>query len=259
MANMGSRTRFVIIDGLDGVGKGEALYGIIDHLVGQNQRVFDLHDFWEDHGFHPQFEDPNGKFYTSLDDFEILVSSEPTFTGIGQSVREEIIRKTSNGSARYSARFTAEQYAADRQVLYQRVLLPALAVGKTVLQSRSVSTSIVYQPMQRLQSGEEPLTIEDVVQIPGNQLALKNAPGLLIIPTVPDIDVVIERLAQREKKDDCRFENPEFQRIVKPLYESERLRRIFESRGCAVELLDASISVDKTRELGVELYRKYFE
>ena len=249
--------KFVVVDGLDGVGKGVVLDAIVNYHKHYGRKVLDLQKpetgFWIKHRVHPTFtEDSWGEgSVIPWDNFDVLVSAEPTFAGIGAAIRNEVIAK--NGRD-YSAHITADLYSLDRLVLYKKIILPALERGKTIIQSRSVSTSIVYQPMQKLLEGEQPLTIDDVLALEGNRFALEHAPDALIIPTVKDVDEVMRRLAGREKDDDCEFENPEFQRKIKPLYEGEILRDIFESRGTSVMYLDAGISIVESKRQAVEMY-----
>ena len=47
---------FTVIDGLDGVGKYTVQAAIIKYLSGKKQRILDLHEFWETHDDHPDFE-----------------------------------------------------------------------------------------------------------------------------------------------------------------------------------------------------------
>lgn len=251
---------FTIIDGLDGIGKGVVQKAIEEYLISKNLRIFDLHQFWKKYHNHPEFvhKEIDGKknpLFLDLDNFDVILSSEPTFVYMGKAIRDEII---TNNDRQYSAHMTARLYAADRAVLYKRVLLPALKRGKHVIQSRSVSTSIVYQPMQELETHEPELTIAQIIKIDGNDFALSNAPNLLIIPTISETKQILERLKAREKQDNCQFETIEFQEKVKPLYESKKLRHIFESRGTKVAYLDAGISVKKSKEQALEIFKETF-
>ena len=255
-----SKGKFIVIDGLDGIGKSVVLGAIVDYLKNKGQRVLDLHEYWEEYGFHPDFDNKeNGHsnpYYVNLDDYDVIYSSEPTHVGIGKVIRQEVIAKNHRP---YHANLTAECYSTDRLVLYKRVILPALNAGKTVIQSRSVSTSIVYQPIQSELQKEDSLTIKEVLALQGNKLALKNAPDLLIIPTIKDVNILFERLAGREKDDNCNFEKLKFQEKVKPLFEGKKLRKIFEKRGSVVKYLDAGISVESTKKQAVDLYREVLE
>jgi thymidylate kinase len=252
-----NKGKFIVIDGLDGIGKSVVLDAIVDYLKDKGQRVLDLHEYWEEHGFHPDFDNKeNGHpnpYYVNLDDYDVIYSSEPTHVGIGKVIRQEVIVK--NGRP-YHANLTAECYSTDRLVLYKRVILPALNAGKTVIQSRSVSTSIVYQPIQSELQKEDSLTIKEVLALQGNKLALDNAPDLLVIPTIKDVNILFERLAGREKDDNCNFEKIKFQEKIKPLFESKKLRKIFEKRGTVVKYLDAGISIESTKKQAIDLYKE---
>jgi len=252
--------KFIIVDGLDGIGKGVVLDAVVEYLKNKDQRVLDLHQYWDEHGFHPDFDNKeNGHpnpYYVNLDDWDVIYSSEPTHVGIGQVIRQEVIAQNNRP---YPANLTAECYSTDRLVLYQRVILPALEVGKTVIQSRSVSTSIVYQPIQSELQQENSLTMKEVMNLQGNKLALDNAPDLLIIPTIKDVKILFERLAGREKDDNCNFEKVKFQEKVKPLFESKKLKKIFEKRGSVVKYLDAGISIEATKKQAVDLYKEAIE
>lgn len=244
---------FTVVDGLDGVGKGIVLEAILQALEEKGKRVFSLDHYWRNQRCHPDFDKTcRSDAYVSLNDFDVLLSSEPTYTQIGLAVREEIARK--NTGRPYTAAFTAQMFAADRFVLHRRVLLPALAAGKHVLQSRSVSTSLVYQTNQELVSGEDVLRVEDILGFYGNSFCLENGPNLLIIPTIQNVAEVLRRLEAREKKDDAIFEDFAFQFKIKPYYEGEELRKIFEDKGTVVRYLDAGVSIEETQRQAREIY-----
>ncbi len=78
--------KFVMFDGLDGIGKGVAIKAVVDYLKSQGLKVFDLHDYWSENHDHPDFEKDNM-------DFDVLVSSEPTYAGVGITIRKEIFLK----------------------------------------------------------------------------------------------------------------------------------------------------------------------
>lgn len=247
--------KFIVIDGLDGIGKGVAQHAIVDYLKQKGKVIFDLHKYWAVLNQHPDFQNPviNGEVnihYKNPNEFDVLVSAEPTFVGIGKTIREEITAKTGRP---YSALTTAEHFAKDRLSLYKRVILPALEAGKIVIQARSVSTSIVYQPLQSKTQNEKGLSVDEILALEGNAFALSYAPDALIIPTIENVEAVMDRLKRREKDDNSRFENPEFQAKLKPLYEGEGLRAIFERYGTKVHYLDAGKSIQSTKEQAVDL------
>ncbi|MDD4290047.1 MAG: hypothetical protein PHH83_02095 [Patescibacteria group bacterium] len=245
--------KFVVIDGLDGVGKGVGIDAIIEFLELQGKRVLNLDKYWMENGFHPDFENNNSDYYVDLNSFDVIRSSEPTFTGTGFSIREEVIKKNSR---KYSARFTAECYSNDRMVLYRRIILPALDAGKIIIQSRSVSTSITYQVLQSKEQKENDLSIEEIIKMEGNAFALSHPMNLLIVPTIQNPEDLEKRLQNRtEKNDDCNFEQLDFQKKLKPIYESQDFQMIFKSRGVKVVYIDASISIEETKRQAIEAFK----
>jgi thymidylate kinase len=94
----------------------------------------------------------------------------------------------------------------------------------------------------------------------GNAFALSHPMDLLIIPTVPNPEELLKRLENRkEKKDDCDFENLNFQLKLKSLYESEDFQNIFKSLGTKIIYIDASISVEQTKNQAIEAFEATFE
>ena len=188
----------IVVDGLDGIGKGVIVDEIAECFKGK--RVLDLHEYWVSNNDHPNFSPgSDNRSHVPLDSFDIILSSEPTYVGIGSVVRNEI---TADNSREYSAYFAATQFSADREVLYRRVHIPALHAGKIIIQSRCVASSIAYQTMQ----GEDgSVGIDDILGFSGNRLALQNAPDLLIIPTINNPEELMKRLEAREKRgEQCR-------------------------------------------------------
>ncbi|MFT4309639.1 MAG: dTMP kinase [Candidatus Woesearchaeota archaeon] len=243
---------FIVVDGLDGIGKGAIVNEIAEFF--KNKRILDLHDYWVINNDHPDFVLGNNNMnHVPLDSFDIILSSEPTYVGIGSVVRDEI---TAENAREYSAYFTASQFSADREVLYKRVHIPALTAGKTIVQSRCVASSIVYQTMQ---GDDGSVSIDDILDFSGNKLALQYSPDLLIIPTINNPEELMKRLELRHKKDNSVFEKLEFQLKLKPFYESDFLRDVFESRSTKVMYLDASVSENYTREQARNIVNGFIE
>jgi len=144
-----------MIDGLDGLGKGVIIDAIRESLQEKKLKIFDLETFWKKYNDHPDFENthfgnkPNS-FFVDSDSFDVLLSAEPTFVGVGSAIRFEAIAKNKRP---YDAKTIAEMYALDRLILYQRVILPLLKKGKIIIQSRGVITSLVYQEFQAKNEG----------------------------------------------------------------------------------------------------------
>ena len=85
--------KFAMIDGLDGCGKGVAIDAIVKYEKSKGTKIFDANDWWGTdlskeplHDYNPRIED--------LKDMELLVSSEPTYAGVGRRIRNEYIKLT---------------------------------------------------------------------------------------------------------------------------------------------------------------------
>ncbi|PIN76869.1 hypothetical protein COV17_00670 [Candidatus Woesearchaeota archaeon CG10_big_fil_rev_8_21_14_0_10_36_11] len=239
------RGTFIVIDGLDGVGKGVFLDTLAEEARNDGKRVFDVHKFWEENDFHPDVSLIIGKY-------DVVLTSEPTFIGAGRHVRTELIAK--NGR-RYSPESIAQAYALDRMILYESFILPLLEAGIDVFQSRSFSTSIVYQHQSALDEGRA-FSVEDILAIPGNAFCLKHPMNFLIIPTIQDVQEAIRRAESREKDDDCVFENLEFQLKLKSHYESAWFRTIFERIGTTIISMDAGKTIEHSKQQMRDFYKK---
>ena len=267
---MPKRGRFIVVDGLDGVGKGVFLDTFVHEAKKDDKKIFDAHKFWNQEIYkHPNIHNSLKRLglsvqkWTSRVDYhpdpnhiigryDILLTSEPTFVGIGRYIRKELIAKNPR---KYSPEAVAQAYALDRQILYESLVLPCLKAGIDVYQSRSLSTSITYQRQTALDLGRD-FTISDILSIPGNAFCYAHPMDFLIIPTINDVQEAIRRSQARAKKDDCRFENLTFQLKLKQHYESEEFRKIFERKGIIVTYLDAGVSIDFSKQQAREFYQK---
>jgi dTMP kinase len=234
---------FVIIDGLDGSGKSLVVNGLADYLKKKGKKVFELKEFWKTSHTLPEPED--------LHDYDVIISAEPTYSMVGVAIRQEIIR---NNDRKYSVLATATAFSLDRLVLYKRLIIPLLEKGKTIIQDRSVTTSIAYQPIQA-----EPLSLAKVLSLEGNKLALENRPDLLIIADVK-AEVCIGRLGKRDdKKDNAIFENLAFQKKAYKRFKSKWFRKLFEERGSKLVYLDADKPKQEVVSSAIKLYEEFSE
>lgn len=231
----------IIIDGLDGIGKGVIIDTIKNYEIENGKKVFDLEQYWKEKHTHPEYEE--------IKDYDTIISAEPTRALLGNLIRHELV---ANNSRKYSAKTIATAFSIDREALYKRILIPALKDNKTIIQSRSLITSIVYQPLQ-----DKHITKEFILSLEGNQFVMQYPPSLLIIPTIKNPEELIKRLNQREKKDNAIFENLDFQMKAKPYFESDWLRNLFESKGTIIKYLDAGISVESTKQQALEIYKNF--
>ncbi|HLD18871.1 MAG TPA: hypothetical protein VJB90_02575 [Candidatus Nanoarchaeia archaeon] len=236
------KNKFIMVDGLDGCGKGKAIEALRDLAHSKKLKTFDLKTYWKDYDIIPTLQD--------IGDAEVIISAEPTYALVGKGIREEIIK---DNKREYSAQSTAFAFSLDREILYRRLLIPALKAGKIVFQERGIVTSIVYQPVQ----GN--ISLNEVINLPGNRLALQNAPGLVIIPKL-SAKTAMARLKGREKKDDAIFENLPFQEKLKERFESEWLQTLLKNNGSKVEYIDNEhTSVDEFKSKVAEVVAAFLK
>ena len=179
--------KFVMVDGLDGSGKGTIVDGLAEWAERKGLKILDVRTYCRDKNTFPTYEE--------IEQSDVIVSAEPTFCYVGKAIREELVRASDR---KYSALSLAHAFALDREILYRRVILPALKAGKYIFQERGVTSSIVYQPVQ------EHIQVSELLRFPGNRFALQNAPSLLIIAKVSP-ETVVKRLGLRQKKDNSIF------------------------------------------------------
>ncbi len=232
------RGKLVIADGLDGSGKGVIIDALGSWSMSKGLRILDLRD--------KELELPEPE---DLENYDVVLSSEPTFSFVGKAIRDEMIRENNR---KYSGWSLAFAFSIDREILYKRIIIPALNAGKHVFQERGVITSLVYQPVQ------ERIQLNELMKLPGNKLALENSPDLLIIPKIKP-ETVINRLGTRTKKDYSIFDNLSFQTKISERYNSEWLKQLFEKNGSKVVYLDTDDPKTEadTRSEAVSLWEEF--
>ncbi|PJA89827.1 MAG: hypothetical protein CO137_02145 [Candidatus Magasanikbacteria bacterium CG_4_9_14_3_um_filter_32_9] len=229
---------FIIVDGIDGSGKTTIIKTWAEYLEKQGKKVFNLVDYWKENEKHPKAED--------LMEYDVIISGEPTHAWIGKAIRDEIIQ---NGND-YSAKATAEAYSLDRLVLYKRILLPLLKAGKIILQDRSVSTSLCYQPIQ----GN--ISMDFVANLEGNAFTLKNAPDYLIIADLP-VDSALTRLSKRyEKKDNTIFENKPFLEKARTQFLNPEYQKYFTQKNTQIKVLNVNTEIDIMKTNALDLLKQ---
>ncbi|MBU0470849.1 MAG: hypothetical protein KKA62_03935 [Nanoarchaeota archaeon] len=242
---MTKKGRFVVVDGIDGVGKGVFLDTFVEEAKKDSKRVFDVHDFWAKNNFHPPLSLIKGNF-------DVVLTSEPTFMGLGTFIREELTAK--NGRS-YSPEIVAEAFALDRRILYEQLNLPLLKEGLDIYQSRSLSTSIVYQRQSALDQGKD-FSVEEILSLPGNSFCHKHPFDFLVIPTIINVEEAVRRTKERNKDDNCKYENLDFQLKIKSHYDSKEFREIFTRAGTEIVYMDASISIKASQEQARKFYQQ---
>ena len=136
------------------------------------------------------------------------------------------------------------------------MLIPLREAGIDIYQSRSLSTSIVYQRQSALNEGRD-FSIEQILTIPGNAFCHAHPFDHLIIPTIVNVQEALRRAQHREKDDNCKFENLEFQLKIKPQYESLEFRQVFEKVGTKVTYQDAGKTIEFSQQQAREFYSQH--
>lgn len=233
--------KFIMLDGIDGSGKSTVMDAWRDFLVRQGRSVCDVRAWSKERGSLPTLED--------VREAEVLISAEPTHAWIGKAIREEIVKEGGD----YSGMSISQSFALDREVLYRRLIVPALAAGKIVLQERGISTSVVYQPIQK-----KAVTLRRLVSLPGNAFALDHRPDMLLIMKMSPRQAM-ERIAGRfDKKDNSIFENLDFVTRAQKRFMSSSFRKLFEGYGTSVRYFPADLPLEEARREAENLLTHIF-
>lgn len=216
------RGKLIIFDGIDGSGKTTVIAAAVNFLK-QRKKVFDLVAWSKKNHALPEA--------AILKRYDVILSAEPTHTWIGAAIRNEIIRAGGN----YTGKDAAAAFALDRKILYTRCVVPALLMGKLVLQDRSVSSSIAYQPIQK-----NPAPLGFVLSLAGNKLALKYPPDAIIIASCPP-EVALKRLhGRKNKKDNVIFEQLAFMKKLSARFHAVWYKKFWEKRGTKIVYINTN-------------------
>ncbi len=231
---------FIVFDGIDGSGKTSALEAVAVDFARRGKKTFTLTSWSEEHHALPDIE--------TLKPYDVIISAEPTRVWVGAAIRKEMVRNGTN----YSARDIAAAFALDREILYTRSTLPARAQGKIVLQDRSITTSMVYQPIQK-----PPVPLPYVLSLSGNQLALKHPPDLLVIASCA-ADIALKRLSGRtDKKDNVIFERLAFLKQSDRRFHAPWFQKFWQSRGTKVVYLNAEQSQPQVAKDAITIVQSF--
>ena len=228
-----------MVDGVDGSGKSTVVAAWKKYLSEQSNAIFDLRHYLKENDRYPESHE--------MRPYDFIFSAEPTYTGIGKVLREELINKNNN----YSALAIAHGYSLDRLVLYTKAILPLIKDGKFIIQDRGVSSSLAYQTAQ-----DSSITIDTLSGLPGNQLALDNCPDHLVIVKV-GAQTAIDRLHGRtDKQDDSIFEKQEFLKKLVDQYDSPDFQNVFKKRGTQIHYLSGEEKIGIMEEQAVDLLKQ---
>jgi len=230
---------FIVIDGIDGSGKSTVVKAMKSLLESEGKKSFDLVAWCKEKGTIPTLSD--------IADADILFTAEPTYAWTGAAMRQEMFLTNEP----YSALAFAHAFSLDRLVLMKRLILPALAAGKTIIQDRSVSTSIIYQPAM-----DDGPSLEEILELPGNVLALQNAPDHLILLDI-EPEVAIKRVGGRsdEKPEDV-FETIEQLKTFDERFRSDWFAKLYTDRGSQIHWMKTSDGLKTSQENAKKLITK---
>lgn len=230
--------RFIMVDGIAGSGKSTILRAVQDWTQSCGQKIFRLSD-WQD------VEPPR---FEKISDFDVYFTYEPTRSWIGCAIRYELSRTDEP----YGGEELAHAFALDRQMMYKRFIIPALLAGKTIIQDRGVSTSLVYQPIMP-QSAD----LEIIKNLPGNKLALKYAPQALILAKL-STEEAHKRISNRDDDSKGVFDQLNFLKELEQRFEEPWLKELFESHGTKIYQLDMSGTFEKTSLCAQQLIEQIY-
>jgi len=229
---------FIMIDGIDGSGKSTIVSAWKKYLTEQGKSIFDLKTFLKENDRYPELSE--------LHNYDYIFSAEPTYTGIGKVLREELINHNNN----YTAEAIADAHSLDRLVLYTKIIIPLLSEGKTIIQDRGLSTSLAYQPTQ-----DPNLTIETVANLVGNRLAAQYRPDHLILMKI-NPEIAFARLTSRmDKQDEAIFEKIDFLNRSSEKYHEEKYSTFFKNLGTQLHYLSGEEKIDIMNEQSVDLLK----
>lgn len=222
-----------MVDGMTGSGKSTVMKAIRAWSQSCDHRIFSLGDW----------KDVTPPAYRDIADYDVYFTYEPTRTWVGQAIRYEL----SQTELPYGGQELAHAFALDRQIMYRRLILPALEAGKTVIQDRGVSSSLVYQPVM-----PDSVALEDVLALPGNALAMANAPNALILTKV-SAEIAHERISARQDDSKGVFADITFMKQQEERFASSWLKELFEKHDSQIFELDTSGTLEQSKTRATNL------
>lgn len=239
------RGLYIVVESVDGGGKGTIVRGFQQYHEEQGETVFRMDSQgWSAEAGQSIIQEIYGTVnriprYEVLKEIlakkgifpEAYIVCEPTFGELGKHIREVLIDKQFHHQ--YSPDVRIHAYAEDRHTLLERFILPALEDGKNIYSERNVVSSLVYQSIEIQGS------FAAIAKVPGNAFALRNLPKFTIISAIA-VSKAMRNLALRKKEDNCFFEEPDFQTKCLNKYLSSQLKEFLEYHGTNVIYFEIS-------------------
>jgi thymidylate kinase len=216
--------KFVVIDGIAGSGKSTLIKAATFWAEQRDYKIFDLLEWTKENRNPPTFD--------QVADHDIFFTFEPTKTWIGAAIRYELARTDKP----YSGLVSAQAFSLDRLIMYNRLIIPALQAGKKIIQDRSVSTSIAYQPAM-----DDSIKQDELLKLPGNALAMKHAPDLLVLTDLEPEDIA-DRINNRNDDNKGVYQDVEFMKKISERYRAEWYSQLFLDHGSSVHTFDTRVT-----------------
>ncbi len=219
--NRRRKAKFLMVDGLDGSGKGFIVNYLENLLKERNFSPYDIRTIGrkdDSRDYFPEFSDIYDK--GNIRGYRTLIFMEPSDVGVGHDLRKEIFVASDR---KYPVESQAMAFALQREILYKRLLIKkALDYFDFIIAERGFTSSIAFQPLYSEMSGENPrFGVDDVLKLQGNRIALNYIPDFILIADV-DAKTAMQRLNKREKKDNAIYEKLKFQTELRKIYTGER-------------------------------------
>lgn len=224
----------IMLDGIDGCGKSTIIQAWKNYLTSQGNAVFDLKKYWQETSRYPELSEVKA--------YPFVFSCEPTYTGVGQVIRQELVKIGNN----YPTRAMADAFSLDRLILYKKIIIPLLQKNVCVIQDRGISSSLAYQSIQSRE-----LNLKIIASLTGNQLALKYRPDYLVLLDLSPEEAIKRLGARNDKKDDSVFERLEFLKKLHKQFHSTAFQNIFTKRGTKINLLPTDVKIDIMKQQAV--------
>ena len=245
----------VVFEGVDFGGKGICLKAIKDYELNKgDKKIFDVDEFQNKFGRNPvPGEFPNSPL--------VVIYSEPTFAGVGKLLRDQILK---DKDVDHSVDIEAEAFALDRRMLFEQTFRGLITKGKkdlSILGSRGIISSLVYQGgrivSERGNSYYE--ARDEILSLPGNYYVWTNfMPDAVGITVVNDVNQLLKRGEEREKKDGAKYETAENIIQISKMYTDPKLLEDLK-RKTTLEIIDAEQSVDHTQSQAIDIWKKHTE
>lgn len=216
-----------MIDGIAGSGKSTLLRAADSWAKDCGHKVFDMREWTKEHADPPTFEE--------VKDYDVFFTYEPTRQWVGTAIRFELSRT----DLPYNGESLAHAFALDREIMYKRLIIPALAAGKTVFQDRGVCTSVVYQPI--MPGG---ISLRRLLKLQGNALALRHPPTALIVTDLNPI-IAVERIKKRDEESKGVFADLAFLQRVTRRFRSRWFSLLFHRLGTTVHAFSTDVPMNE--------------